>query len=142
MATHLNPAFFQLSDLYGGRENVKDLSGWEGDTTYNANDMTPSIGEDDYKADLDAVNIAGRIEQGQSYDKAMSSYYRDVAKDDTVREKEFLQNEDWCEVKQTIYSSLVPTDILIAGETESRAYIAEHYSDVSQFLDRLEAAAK
>ncbi|MEX2804805.1 hypothetical protein AB3329_06825 [Streptococcus sp. H31] len=142
MATHLNPAFFQLSDLYGGRENVKDLSGWEGDTTYNANDMTPSIGEDDYKADLDAVNIAGRIEQGQSYDKAMSSYYRDVAKDDTVREKEFLQNEDWNEVKQTIYSSLVPTDILTAGEAESRAYIAEHYSDVSQFLDRLEAAAK
>ena len=72
----------------------------------------------------------------------MSSYYSDVAKDDTVREKEFLQNEDWNEVKQTIYSSLVPTDILTAGETESKAYIAEHYSDVSQFLDRLEAAAK
>lgn len=29
MATHLNPSSFQLSDLYGGREHVKDLSGWE-----------------------------------------------------------------------------------------------------------------
>ena len=40
------PSSFQLSDVYGGREHVKDLSGWEGDTTFNANDMKPSIGED------------------------------------------------------------------------------------------------
>ena len=29
MATHLNPNQAQLADLYGGREHVKDLSGWE-----------------------------------------------------------------------------------------------------------------
>ncbi|MDU1466801.1 MAG: T7SS effector LXG polymorphic toxin, partial [Streptococcus mitis] len=57
MATHLNPNQVQLADVYGGRENVKDLSGWEGDTTYNATDKKPSIGEDDYKADLDSVNL-------------------------------------------------------------------------------------
>ena len=38
MATHLNPSSFQISDFYGGRERVKDLSGWEGDTTKNATD--------------------------------------------------------------------------------------------------------
>lgn len=80
MATHLNPASVQLSDIYGGREHVKDLAGWEGDTTYNANDRAPSIGEDDYKADLDAVNIIGRMKKGQSYQSAMSSYYSDVQK--------------------------------------------------------------
>ena len=64
MATHLNTSSFQLADIYGGRERVKDLSGWEGDTTFNANDIKPSIGEDDYKADLDSVNLIGRMQKG------------------------------------------------------------------------------
>ncbi|KYF33247.1 hypothetical protein SMIM3I_00650 [Streptococcus mitis] len=80
MATHLNPSSFQLSDIYGGRERVKDLSGWEGDTTFNATDKKPSIGEDDYKADLDSVNLIGRMQNGQSYDQAISSYYADLQK--------------------------------------------------------------
>jgi len=79
MATHLNPNQVQLADIYGGsREHVKDLSGWEGDTTFNANDMKPSIGEDDYKADLDSVNLIGRMQKGQSYDQAITSYYADL----------------------------------------------------------------
>ncbi len=141
MATHLNPSGMQLSDFYGGREHVKALAGWEGDTTYNANDMKPSIGEDDYKADLDAVNIVGRMAQGQSYERAMSGYYSDVTKDETVREKEFLKNEDWDKVKGTIYASLVPVDIRRKGEEATRDYISEHYEDVPEFLDRLEAVA-
>ena len=88
MATHLNPNQAQLSDLYGGRERVKDLSGWEGDTTFNANDMKPSIGEDDYKAELDSVNLIGRMQKGQSYDQAISSYYADLQKDSSQRERE------------------------------------------------------
>ena len=64
MATHLNPNQVQLSDVYGGREHVRDLSGWEGDTTFNATDKKPSIGEDDYKADLDSVNLIGRMQKG------------------------------------------------------------------------------
>ena len=62
MATHVSPRRFVLADIYGcGRENVKDLSGWEGDTTRNASDMEPSIGTDDYIADLDSVNIVKRM---------------------------------------------------------------------------------
>ncbi|SFC45129.1 LXG domain of WXG superfamily protein [Streptococcus gallolyticus] len=141
MATHLNPSGLQLSDFYGGREHVKALAGWEGDTTYNANDEKPSIGEDDYKADLDAVNIVGRMAQGQSYERAMSGYYSDVTKDETVREKEFLKNEDWDKVKSTIYASLVPVDIRRKGEEATRNYIFERYEGVPEFLDRLEAVA-
>lgn len=142
MATHLNPSGLQLSDFYGGREHVKDLAGWEGDTTYNANDEKPSIGEDDYKADLDAVNIVGRMAQGQSYERAMSGYYSDVTKDETVREKEFLKNEDWDKVKGTIYAGLVPVDIRRKGEEATSNYISEHYEDVSKFLSRLEAVGE
>ena len=141
MATHLNPSGLQLSDFYGGREHVKALAGWDGDTTYNANDEKPSIGEDDYKADLDAVNIVGRMAQGESYERAMSGYYSDVTKDETIREKEFLKNEDWDKVKSTIYASLVPVDIRRKGEEATSNYISEHYEDVPEFLNRLEAVA-
>ena len=141
MATHLNPSSFQLSDIYGGREHVKDLSGWEGDTTFNANDMKPSIGEDDYKADLDSVNLIGRMQKGQSYDQAISSYYADLQKDSSQREKEFLKNKDWKEVKGTIYAGVAPAYILRKGEASIKEYIEEKYPEVSTFLNRLEAVA-
>lgn len=141
MATHLNPNQAQLSDLYGGRERVKDLSGWEGDTTFNANDMKPSIGEDDYKADLDSVNLIGRMQQGQSYDQAISSYYAELQKDSSQREREFLKNKDWKQVKGTIYAGVAPADILRKGEASIKEYIEEKYPEVSTFLNRLEAVA-
>jgi len=141
MATHLNPNQAQISDLYGGRERVKDLSGWEGDTTFNANDMEPSIGEDDYKADLDSVNLIGRMQKGQSYDQVISSYYADLQKDSSQREREFLKNKDWDTVRDTIYDSLRPTDIKLDGEDALKAYIERKYPDVSTFLNRLEAVA-
>lgn len=141
MATHLNPNQAQLSDLYGGRERVKDLSGWEGDTTFNANDMKPSIGEDDYKADLDSVNLICRMRNGQSYDQAISSYYADLQKDSSQREREFLKNKDWDTVRDTIYDSLRPTDIKLDGEDALKAYIERKYPGVFKFLNRLEAVA-
>ncbi|URK67646.1 LXG domain-containing protein [Streptococcus oralis] len=141
MATHLNPNQVQLADVYGGRENVKDLSGWEGDTTKNSTDMKPSIGEDDYKADLDSVNLIGRMQKGQSYDQATSSYYADLQKDSSQREREFLKNKDWDTVRDTIYDSLRPTDIKLDGEDALKTYIERKYPGVSKFLNRLEAVA-
>lgn len=141
MATHLNPSSLQLSDVYGGREHVKDLSGWEGDTTKNATDKKPSIGEDDYKADLDSVNLIGRMQKGQSYDQAISSYYADLQKDSTLREREFLKNKDWKEVRSTIYASILPLEVMEKGEDAIKAYIESNYPGVSKFLNRLEAVA-
>ncbi|MDU1467615.1 MAG: T7SS effector LXG polymorphic toxin [Streptococcus mitis] len=141
MATHLNPNQVQLADVYGGRENVKDLSGWEGDTTYNATDKKPSIGEDDYKADLDSVNLISRMQQGQSYDQAISSYYADLQKDSTQREREFLKNKDWKQVRSTIYASILPLEVMEKGEDAIKEYIESNYSGVSTFLNRLEAVA-
>ena len=141
IATHLNPNQVQLADIYGGREHVKDLSGWEGDTTKNATDKKPSIGEDDYKADLDSVNLIGRMQKGQSYDQAISSYYADLQKDSSQREIEFLKNKDWNTVRDTIYDSLRPTDIKLDGEDALKAYIERKYPGVSKFLNRLEVVA-
>ena len=141
MATHLNPSSFQLSDFYGGREHVKDLSGWEGDTTKNATDKKPSIGEDDYKADLDSVNLIGRMQKGQSYDQAITSYYADLQKDSTLREREFLKNKDWKQVRSTIYASILPLEVMEKGEDAIKAYIESNYPEVSTFLNRLEAVA-
>ncbi|EJP21636.1 WXG superfamily LXG domain protein [Streptococcus oralis SK304] len=141
MATHLNPNQVQLSDVYGGREHVRDLSGWEGDTTFNATDKKPSIGEDDYKADLDSVNLIGRMQKGQSYDQAISSYYADLQKDSSVREREFLQNKDWKQVRSTIYASILPLEVMEKGEDAIKAYIESNYQGVSKFLNRLEAVA-
>ena len=142
MATHLNPSSFQLSDVYGGIEHVKDLSGWEGDTTFNATDKKPSIGEDDYKADLDSVNLIGRMQKGQSYDQAISSYYADLQKDSTLREREFLKNKDWKQVRSTIYASILPLEVMQKGEDVIKAYIESNYQGVSKFLNRLEAVAE
>ena len=142
MATHLNPSSLQLSDFYGGRGHVKDLSGWEGDTTKNATDKKPSIGEDDYKADLDSVNLISRMQNGQSYDEAISSYYADLQKDPTQREREFLKNTDWKQVRSTIYASILPLEVMEKGEDAIKAYIESNYSGVSKFLNRLEALAE
>ena len=142
MATHLNPSSLQLSDIYGGREHVKDLSGWEGDTTKNATDKKPSIGEDDYKADLDSVNLIGRMQKGQSYDQAITSYYSDLQKDSTQREREFLKNKDWKQVRSTIYASILPLEVMDKGEDAIKAYIESNYPGVSKFLNRLEAVAE
>jgi hypothetical protein len=143
MATHLNPSSLQLSDVYGGgRERVKDLSGWEGDTTKNATDKKPSIGEDDYKADLDSVNLIGRMQKGQSYDQAITSYYSDLQKDSTQREREFLKNKDWKQVRSTIYASILPLEVMDKGEDAIKAYIESNYPGVSKFLNRLEAVAE
>ena len=142
MATHLNPSSLQLSDVYGGgRERVKDLSGWEGDTTKNATDKKPSIGEDDYKADLDSVNLISRMQKGQSYDQAITSYYADLQKDSTLREREFLKNKDWKQVRSTIYASILPLEIMEKGDDAIKAYIESNYPGVSKFLNRLEAVA-
>ena len=142
IATHLNPNQVQLADIYGGREHVKDLSGWEGDTTKNATDKKPSIGEDDYKADLDSVNLIGRMQKGQSYDQAISTYYADLQKDSTQREREFLKNKDWKQVRSTIYASILPLEIMQKGEDAIKAYIESNYQGVSKFLNRLEAVAE
>ena len=76
-----------IADLYTGGEEMTDHnSGWFGDVTLNG-----QLGNDDYCADLDAVNIAAMIEDGQSYIDAMNKYYSEVGTEYTRAEK-FIEN--------------------------------------------------
>jgi hypothetical protein len=153
MATHLNPRWFVLADIDGGRKNVKDLSGWEGDTTRNATDKEPIIGIDDYLADLDSVNIVKRMTSNtQSYTEAMNGYMRDLQSSPNLREKEFKQNVDLEEVKSTIFTSLVPVDLSgkiksypsdvdvyeKPSEEQSMEYLKENYNSSYLFIKSLE----
>lgn len=153
MATHISSKGFGIADFYFGRENVKDLSGWEGDTTKNATDMEPSIGTDDYLADLDSVNIVKRMSsKAQSYTQAMNSYMSDLQSYPKLREKEFKQNVDLKEVKSTIFASLVPYSVIekvrsvsnvgtvyeTPSEEQLMEYLNEHYHSSYQFIRSLE----
>ncbi len=145
MATHLRPSTYPLIN-----GQVEDLAGWEGDTTRNANDRDPSIGIDDYLADLDAVNLTSRMSSGQSYMTALNSYQSELSAGKTTREAEFKQNIDLKEVKTTIFSSLVPKEVVAVNpvtgtpiyasvsEDEAMAYLQENYEGSYLFIQSLE----
>ena len=86
--------------------------------------------------------ITSRMQEGQSYDQAISSYYADLQKDSTLREREFLKNKDWKQVRSTIYASILPLEVMEKGEDAIKVYIESNYPGVSKFLNRLEAVAE
>ena len=145
MATHLRPSTYPLIN-----GQVEDLAGWEGDTTRNANERDPSIGIDDYLADLDAVNLTSRMSSGQSYMTALNSYQSELRAGKTTREAEFKQNIDLKEIKTTIFSSLVPKEVVAVNpvtgapiyasvsEDEAMAYLQENYEGSYLFIQSLE----
>ena len=86
MATILSESGWAVNLYTGGEEMTDHNSGWYGDVTLNG-----QLGNDDYCADLDAVNIAAMIEDGQSYIDAMNQYYSEVGTEYTRAEK-FVEN--------------------------------------------------
>lgn len=147
MATHLKPDF-ALAHLLGGKDNAEDLAGWEGDTTTNA-EKTPSIGNDDYKSDLDAVNIVERMKKNhQSYLEASNNYYHELESGKTNRADEFTNHQSLDEVKDTIFRSLVPQKVYQIApdvwgtkdrtEEESMTYLKENYPESYNFIKSLE----
>lgn len=158
-ATHLNPDF-PLAALGFGRSGLEEVSGWRGDVTQDA-EAHPSMGNDDYRADLDAVNITAIMEeQNISYVEAANYYYNHLEDTPSVvtpnhhtRAELFLQNVDYNHVRDEIYA-LVPNEA--SGklkyesprtgeryyeeptEEQKRAYLKEHYPDSYRFLISLE----
>ena len=65
---------------------TNDLAGWEGDTTNHA-EKAPSMKEDDYKADLDAVNILHLCSKDKSRApiEVVNGYYRRIRKGELNR---------------------------------------------------------
>lgn len=149
MATILYQNPTRFSNLYTlNNEQINDLAGWRGDVTTDAF-VAPSIGNDDYKADLDAVNITELMKTGLSYQEAANQYYKAIDTGTYTRADKFLEYKDLDDVKSTIYDSLVPKDYHEAGlgspgyyvskrEEECEQYLKEHYSATADFITALE----
>lgn len=149
MATILYQNPTRFSNLYTlDNEKTNDLAGWRGDVTTDTF-AKPSIGNDDYKADLDAVNITEMMKTGLSYQEATNRYYADLGKGTYTRADKFLEYKDLDDIKSTIYDSLVPKDYheLASGnsgyyvsksEEECEQYLKEHYSATADFITALE----
>ena len=105
MSTHLyrRPRF---ADLIGGCEKTNDISGWLGDTTSAAGDP-PSIGNDDYKADLDSVNITSLMKKNNiSFIEASNKYYNNLENGTYNRAEEFKKNIPLNKVEDKIFEQL------------------------------------
>ncbi|WP_054948799.1 hypothetical protein [Numidum massiliense] len=101
--THENP-LPSLADIVTLGE-TDDNAGWLGDAT-NDKDGPLSMGPDDYKADLDAVNIHHLMETKEiSYIEASNQYYRDLDVKYT-RAEMFRKIKSLEEVKKAILTKL------------------------------------
>ena len=96
--THLNAVistYFNESPM----EDVTDVifgilnerAGYLGDVA-GANGAPPSMGNDDYKADLDAVNIYYRIKNDKDYVETVNEYYDNIDSKTISRAREFVVN--------------------------------------------------
>ncbi len=122
MATIQNTMPFRMSNLNGlllhGRFDAhrftNELSGWRGDTTIQA-EANPSLGKDDYKADLDADNIINIYKNSsKSYLTVANQYYRDIESGKINRADEFVKNNGIEYIKR---------EILVASKDMSTDYL-------------------
>mgnify|MGYP001744715987 CR=1 FL=1 len=147
MATHLygKPRLADLkglADIRGGHKNTNDMSGWFGDTTDVA-DPKPSIRNDDYKADLDAVNIVSSMKKNNSnFITTSNSYYDKLGNNVYNRAEEFKKNVDFNEVKDKIYNQLripyIDAEGRIARLPSNINYIKENYLQTYNFIKSVE----
>lgn len=147
MATHLygKPRLADLkglADIRGGHKNTNDMSGWFGDTTDVA-DPKPSIRNDDYKADLDAVNIVSSMKKNNSnFITTSNSYYDKLGNNVYNRAEEFKKNVDFNEVKDKIYNQLripyIDAEGRIARLPSNINYIKEKYPQTYNFIKSVE----
>lgn len=132
--------------LYGG---IEQLAGWRGDVTKDAL-ARPSMGNDDYRADLYTMNITSIMKKSNiDYISASNLYYDGISSGAYTRANVFKQNISLDYVKKAIYSSLVPRKSVILGpniqsniprtDAESMEYLRRNYEASYNFIKNLEA---
>ena len=81
-----------ISKLFGAKEYTDELAGWRGDATGEAL-KEPMMGNDDYKADLDSVNIVSLMKKKDvDYATAVNQYYKDIREGEYTRARAFVEN--------------------------------------------------
>ena len=114
-------------------QHTNDLSGWLGDVTIG---NPPSMNIQDYKADLDAVNITSIMKnQRISYVAATNQYYDQLSTNSYSRESEFLKNMGGMEyVKKQIYKE---AGINHQDDTQAMEMLKEKNNVAYQFIQDL-----
>ena len=114
-------------------QHTNDLSGWLGDVTIGS---PPSMNIQDYKADLDAVNITSIMKnQRISYVAATNQYYDQLSTNSYSRESEFLKNMGGMEyVKKQIYKE---AGINHQDDTQAMEMLKEKNNVAYQFIQDL-----
>lgn len=119
------PNDFRFPDLIYSHEGTNDFAGWKGDTTKTIFGY-PSIKNDDYKADLDAMNISSQMnKKHKSFIETSNNYYKNIQNNTLNRAEEFKKNQSLKEVKDAI------------DESKERVKDKEHLSDkqVNELFD-------
>ena len=112
-----------LNKIANSHGYTDELAGWRGDITGEAL-KKPILGNEDYKADLDAVNITSLMERkGLDYVNASNQYYSHLAKEEYTRASEFLKNiggEDY--IKQELLDAEQATSLEELQQKNKTAY--------------------
>ena len=96
-------------------EEISHLAGWLGDAVLPDNEGKPSMGNDDYRADLDAENVYQLILTGNAYIGAFNQYYNSLSS--LTRAESFLSYISYDTVKNQIYAELVSKQLYFLMET-------------------------
>ncbi|MDR1442634.1 MAG: hypothetical protein LBJ02_09680 [Bifidobacteriaceae bacterium] len=127
-AAELDPAEYRLASVTPGDRRA--LAGWLGDTTHFAG-KEPSLGNGDYKADLDAVNLAEMSRNGMSLGDAADQYYRDLNYGRYTRADRFLEQYSL----RDVVKAMTPTQAGPLGMTGLNPYST---AEGKRFLKALE----
>ena len=133
-----------------GHENVNDFAGWLGDATItDSNDI--SFGNDDYKADLDAVNITQKLKSEKiSYIEASNEYYSEMKRGEYTRAEKFVEYKPVEEIKQKIFVKLLPDNMKnvedpgmqshfeLPSEEQCMDYLQKNYPSTYNFIRNIE----
>lgn len=133
-----------------GHENVNDFAGWLGDATLTDSDDI-SFGNDDYKADLDAVNITQKMKSEKiSYIEASNEYYSEMKRGEYTRAEKFVEYKPVEEIKQKIFTKLLPYEMKyedgpgmqlrfkLPNEKQGMDYLQKNYPSTYNFIRNVE----
>lgn len=134
----------QLAALYAAQYNgvisIDAQAGYVGDAM-GTNGATPSMGPADYKADLDAVNLARRLQQSNKpLPSILGEYYSEIETGKGNRAEEFVENIGWETLEQQRETFIAHTALQIQMENPARFNEADPLEFEQAQKDALAAA--
>lgn len=129
--TPYNNTFMKTGDgsgIFNGIYDLRANAGYVGDV-YGTAGNGPKLTPDDYKADLDAINLSAKLQNGENAIEIMNQYYSKITDGTGNRAKEFAENVGHGDYKEGI-------KILKEQAHRHNLYILEHMG--AEFLfDRI-----